>query len=133
MVRSKTVSPTRMILRAAMVAGLAGLSVPAYAADAKGVWLRSEGTSRVKIASCGAALCGTVVWLQKTDGPGKVGQRVFFDMKPAGAGTWEGSAFNPEDGRTYSGKMEVSGNALTTTGCALGGLICKSVNWSRVN
>ena len=126
MVRSKLVF-------GAVAIALAALSVPAYAADAKGVWQRSEGTARVKIAPCGGALCGTVVWLKRADGPGKVGQRVFFDMKPAGAGTWEGAAFNPEDGRTYSGKMALSGDSLTTTGCALGGLICKSVSWSRVD
>jgi uncharacterized protein (DUF2147 family) len=126
MVRSKLVF-------GAMAAAVVLLAVPAYAADARGVWQRAEGTSRVKIAPCGGALCGTVVWLRDTGGPGRVGQRVFFDMKPAGADTWEGAAFNPEDGRTYSGKMEVSGNALTTTGCALGGMICKSVSWSRVN
>lgn len=121
-----------MIFMATLVAGV-GMVGQARADEAKGVWLRSEGTARVKVAACGGALCGTVVWLKKTDGPGKVGQRVFFDMKPTGANIWEGSAFNPEDGRTYSGKMEVSGNALTTTGCALGGMICKSVSWSRVN
>lgn len=117
-----------------MLAGLAScLSVPAMADEAKGVWLRQEGAARVKIASCGGSLCGTIVWLKDTDGPGRVGQRVFFDMKPSGSSAWAGSAFNPEDGNTYSGKLEVSGNALTTTGCALGGLICKSMNWSRVN
>jgi uncharacterized protein (DUF2147 family) len=108
------------------------MSASAWATDARGLWLRSDGTARVRVAPCGAVLCGTVAWLQKTDGPGKVGQRVFYDMKPAGVDTWQGSAFNPQDGRTYSGTMDVSGNTLTTTGCVLGGLICKSVRWSRV-
>ncbi|MEN5081751.1 DUF2147 domain-containing protein [Bosea sp. TWI1241] len=105
----------------------------AAAQDATGTWLREGGGSRVRFAACGQALCGTVAWLRDPSGPSKVGQRVFFDMKPDGAGKWSGSAFNPEDGKTYSGTMTLSGNALTTSGCVLGGLICRSVKWSRVN
>lgn len=107
---------------------------PAVAADsAVGTWLRDTGASRVRVAPCGAALCGTVVWLRDKDTASKVGQRVFYDMKPSGADAWSGSAFNPEDGKTYSGKMSVSGNTLSTSGCVFGGLICKSISWSRVN
>ena len=106
---------------------------PALAQDATGTWLRDSGASRVRIAPCGDALCGHITWLKDKDGPAKVGQRVFYGMKPNGAGSWKGSAFNPEDGKTYSGKMTVSGNSLTTSGCVLGGLICKTVNWSRAN
>ncbi len=117
-----------------IVAGLmAGMAVPTLAAEARGVLLRQEGAARVRIANCGASLCGTIVWLKSTGGSGRVGQRVFFDMKPDGSNTWAGSAFNPEAGNTYSGNLAVNGNMLTTTGCALGGLICKSMNWSRVD
>jgi uncharacterized protein (DUF2147 family) len=112
---------------------LALAAAPAAAQDATGTWLRDSGASRVRIAPCGDALCGHITWLKDKDGPAKVGQRVFYGMKPNGAGSWKGSAFNPEDGKTYSGKMTVSGNSLTTSGCVLGGLICKTVNWSRIN
>jgi uncharacterized protein (DUF2147 family) len=54
-------------------------------------------------------------------------------MKEAGPNAWTGNAFNPEDGKTYSGKMTLSGNSLTTSGCALGGVLCKTVTWKRVN
>lgn len=53
-------------------------------------------------------------------------------MKAAGENAWTGSAFNPEDGKTYSGKMTLSGSSLNTAGCIMGGLLCKSVDWSRV-
>lgn len=112
---------------------LALAAAPAAAQDATGTWLRDSGASRVRIAPCGDALCGHITWLKDKSGPAKVGQRVFYGMKPNGAGSWKGSAFNPEDGKTYSGKMTVSGNSLTTSGCVLGGLICKTVNWSRIN
>ena len=117
----------------ALSAVLASLSAPAYAGDAKGEWMRDDGKAKVRFASCGEALCGAISWLRepKTD-PAKVGQQVFFGMKPKGDNVWSGAAFNPEDGKTYSGKMTLSGDHLTTAGCVLGGLICKSMNWTRV-
>lgn len=123
--------PTSAIRSATAVLLLVLGADTALAADATGVWLRDTGASRVRIAPCGDALCGSIVWLRDKSGPAKLGQRVFFDMKAQGAGRWSGSAFNPEDGKTYSGTMSVSGNTLTTSGCVLGGLICRSANWSR--
>jgi uncharacterized protein (DUF2147 family) len=120
------------------LSGLAALVMagvtPAHAQDATGVWLRENGESRVRFAKCGEALCGTVAWLKDpAKSASKMGQRVFYDMKPSGAGQWTGQAFNPEDGKTYSGKMTLSGGTLTTAGCVFGGIICRSVSWSRVN
>jgi uncharacterized protein (DUF2147 family) len=106
---------------------------PAIAGDINGTWLRSDGTSKIRMAPCGGAVCGHVSWLKDpANSPSKVGERVFYDMKPDGEG-WIGSAFNPEDGRTYTGKATVSGSSMTTKGCVLGGLICKNVAWTRVN
>jgi uncharacterized protein (DUF2147 family) len=85
----------------------------------------------VRFAPCGDSICGTVAWLKDpATAKSKVGQRVFFDMKPNGANRWSGSAFNPEDGRTYSGNMTLAGNTLTTQGCVMG-VICRSVTWTR--
>jgi uncharacterized protein (DUF2147 family) len=108
-------------------------SGPAMAQDVAGTWQRDTGASRVRLAKCGDAICGTLAWLKDTNGPAKVGQRIFYDMKPSGEGKWAGSAFNPEDGKTYSGTMTLSGDALTTSGCVMGGLICRSVKWTRAN
>jgi uncharacterized protein (DUF2147 family) len=105
----------------------------AMAQDVAGIWLRDTGASRVRFAKCGDAMCGTLAWLKDTNGPAKVGQRIFYDMKPSGDGKWAGSAFNPEDGKTYSGTMTLSGDALTTSGCVMNGLICRSVKWVRAN
>jgi uncharacterized protein (DUF2147 family) len=116
---------------AAVVALMASGSV-AIAGEVKGEWMRSDGTAKVRFASCGGeAVCGAISWVRDPNGEGKVGQRVFFDMKPHGHNVWTGSAFNPEDGKTYSGKLTPSGDRLVTAGCVLGGLICKSVNWTR--
>ena len=111
-----------------------GAVAPAHAADVVGTWERDNGGSKVKFTPCGKAVCGSIAWLKPgADAKAKVGQQVFFDMMPTGADTWEGKAFNPEDGKTYSGKMTLSGSTLTTAGCVLGGLICKSVTWKRAD
>lgn len=123
----------QMRLAALVIVGLTASQTSAWAADdLVGNWQRSDGTSRIRMAPCGGGICGTVTWLKNPDSPGKVGQQVFFGMKPSGAGSWSGSAFNPEDGKTYSGSASVSGASLTTKGCALGGLVCKTVTWSRM-
>lgn len=109
------------------------LANPALANDVTGIWLRDTGASKVKLSHCGDAICGNIVWLkQGADPKAKVGQRVFFDMKPSGPNTWAGHAFNPEDGKTYTGKMTLSGTTLTTAGCVMS-VICKSATWTRSN
>jgi uncharacterized protein (DUF2147 family) len=117
----------------AAATALAMLASPTIAQEVTGTWLRDSGASKVRLAKCGEAVCGTISWLKDASGPAKLGQRIFYDMKPSGAGKWSGSAFNPEDGKTYSGTMSLSGDTLTTAGCVMGGLICRSVKWSRSN
>jgi uncharacterized protein (DUF2147 family) len=126
---------------------------PALAADPHGVWLTEPGTSRIRIADCGGALCGTIVWLKdpndaETQKPKLdkfnadaskrsrplMGVTIVIGMKPAGTDKWSGQVYNAEDGKTYSGSVTMQGaNALKLEGCALGGLLCKAQTWSRVN
>ncbi len=107
-------------------------TAPANAQTATGLWLRENGASHVRIAPCGEALCGFIAWVREPDRAKDVGLKVFYDMKPSGPNAWTGQAFNPEDGKTYSGRMVLEGNGLKTSGCVFGGLICKSVNWTRL-
>lgn len=103
----------------------------ALAGDVYGVWLHEDGASKVRFARCGGAVCGTISWLKDPNGAGKVGQRVFYDMTPAGENAWVGKAFEPSSGKEYSGKMALAGDTLTSAGCIFGGLICKSIVWTR--
>ncbi len=119
-----------------MLAALAILTAAGPAAAAAGgvtgIWMRDDGSAKIRFAPCGGeAVCGFLAWKKNPGGPAKIGQELFFDMKPNGPDSWAGSAFNPEDGRHYSGKMTLSGDRLVTAGCVLGGLICKSFDWTR--
>ena len=139
-------------LALAAVLALTG-SEGALAADPNGVWLTQTGGSRIRLADCAGALCGTIIWLKEPTDPdtGKpkldknnsdaskrsrplIGVQIVLGMKPAGAEKWTGQVYNAEDGKTYSGNLTYSGgNSLQLQGCALGGLVCKSQTWTKVN
>ncbi len=118
--------------RILLVLSALAITSPALAQQATGLWLRENAASHVRIAPCGDALCGFVAWVKDPERAGEIGLKVFYDMKPVSTGTWEGQAFNPEDEKTYTGKMVLEGEALKTSGCVFGGLICRSVNWTRL-
>ena len=139
-------------LALAAVLALTG-SEGALAADPNGVWLTQTGGSRIRLADCAGALCGTIIWLKEPTDPDTrkpkldknnsdaskrarplLGVQIVLGMKPAGADKWTGQVYNAEDGKTYSGNLTYSGgNSLQLQGCALGGLVCKSQTWTKVN
>jgi len=142
---------TRHLFAAALFFLLAA-SGAAFAADPAGIWLTQNGASRIKLADCGGAVCGTIIWLKEpNDDNGKpktdknnsdaskrsrplIGVQIVLGMKPAGADKWTGQVYNAEDGKTYSGNLTLSGgDKLQLQGCALGGLLCKGQTWTRMN
>ena len=121
------------MMRASLVVlAILTAAAPAMAGDVTGLWMRDDGSAKIRFSACGrGAVCGFLAWKKNPGGPARIGQELFFDMKPDGRDSWAGAAFNPEDGRRYSGKMTLSGDRLVTAGCVLGGLICKSFDWTR--
>ncbi|MDB5569625.1 MAG: hypothetical protein JWN93_808 [Hyphomicrobiales bacterium] len=103
---------------------------PALADLTDGVWLREDGAARVRVQPCGAALCAINVWI-RDPGDEKVGDRLVLNVKPKGPGVLEGAAFDPQRNLRFSSRITYSDSAMTTSGCVLGGLLCKSVNWTR--
>jgi uncharacterized protein (DUF2147 family) len=119
---------------------LIAFAVPAASAEtsAVGVWLRENGASQVRIAPCGDALCGKVVWasprgqreVAKTT-PRVVGTTVLTDVRPTAKG-WSGRLFIPDDNIHVSASLQLlDDRTLKLTGCALFGLICRSQIWTR--
>ncbi len=91
----------------------------------------------IQIKPCGPAYCGTLI--QSFNGSGavmqsdNVGKQIVWDMQAAGSGAYEnGQVWAPDRDKTYSASMQLSGDALSVSGCVLGGLICRAQDWTRV-
>jgi uncharacterized protein (DUF2147 family) len=129
------------------------LIAPSRAADPLGTWLTGDKKGKIRIVSCGAAICGNLIWLAEPIDPEThlpkvdknnsnaslktrplLGIPIVLNMAPAGGDKWEGQVYNAEDGGTYTGSFTMSGaNAAELKGCVMGGLICKGQTWTRSN
>lgn len=144
-----------------MPARIHGLCVIAFAAigmlaaagtasaDPRGVWLAQDG-AHVRVASCGNAICGTLVkakspldpetgrpWLDKHNrdlamtGRPLVGVEVFISMAPDGPGKWSGRLYDTNGGQFVPGHIiEVDRNTIRVEGCA--GTLCGGQNMRRL-
>lgn len=130
----------------AAVAGGLAVASPARAqgaGDLSGVWLTQSGESKVRLAPCGGAICGVITWTKAGGADVKnpdaakrsrplAGLQMIHDMKRGADGVYQGKLYNPQDGKTYTGKLTQSNaNTLKLSGCVMGGLICKSQTWTR--
>ena len=124
-----------VIARAALVAITLSLGPAAAVADTSavmGAWQRADGIARVKVAPCGRVICMTNTYIRPDVTDEKVGERLEFDVRTAGGGPLAGSVLDPKSGKSYSATIVVAGDRMTTRGCVLGGVICKSTEWSRL-
>jgi uncharacterized protein (DUF2147 family) len=125
---------------------LAGAAAAA-AAPIEGVWRTASDGGEIELHRCGEALCGRVVESDdiKTDpdlrdltnkDPALRGRRLkgldLFHGFRGGPDLWtNGRVYNPEDGRTYRGQMELMRDGrLKVTGCLVFPL-CRSQVWTR--
>jgi uncharacterized protein (DUF2147 family) len=131
-------------LLAASSAGVSG------ATEATGVWRMESGKVTVRLANCGARLCGTIIALKKPfkkNGQPKtdhenpnpalrdrplIGLLLLSNMKPDGENKWRGTIYNPDDGRTYSASMRLDGNRIKVKGC-VAGILCQSKWFVKVD
>lgn len=109
------------------------LAHPALAngADPSGVWLRDDGNARVRIAPCGTDICATNLWIKDTSGGEEVGDRLVLTLKPEGADSLKGEAFDPKRNRRFAMTLTVKPDGLSTRGCIVG-VLCKTVTWTPV-
>ncbi len=121
--------------------GLALGAAQAAGGDPSGTWLTETGDSKVRLARCGGGYCGTLI---STAGKGLdannpdpalrgrsvVGVQIVTAQTPTADG-YEGSLYNPKDGKTYSGSLKMTGpDTVVVSGCVLG-VLCKSQTWRR--
>ena len=115
--------------------------------DPTGVWKTPTGAT-IRMERCGTAICGRIASLPRLkdnargldlnnkDRSQRGRPLIGLPMLQAFTGgppQWTGgTVYNPEDGRTYSGRIElVDANTLKLTGCALR-IFCRSQTWTRV-
>jgi len=112
-------------------------------ADPRGLWRTQDGAT-VRVASCGGAICGTMV----SPAPGKsntdvdnpdpdkrqrsvVGVEVMISMTPNGPNKWSGRLYSLAGGQTVNGSIvEVDDRTIRVEGCA--GPRCGSQFMSRI-
>ena len=113
------------------------LSAGFAAADpVAGTWKTETGDTggylHVKIAPCGAEICGTIAKVVNNDNQSIVGKRMIWGMKANGNGSYKGGKiWAPDADKTYRSKMSLNGNKLKVSGCV--GPICRGQTWTRVN
>lgn len=127
-------------LMALLVAPAMASARPARSPE--GLWLNPHGSVAVRTGACGDRICGWVVWASaaaqkdaRESGVDKlVGTELLESYRPNGPASWAGTVFVPDMGRRFSSRIEaLSPSQLKVKGCILGGLICKSQLWSRID
>lgn len=103
-----------------------------FAADPiYGVWVRDgHPTDKLEFFDCSGKLCakGVLPMLDGSPAP-----QILRSAAKTAPNSWTGDLFNPEDGKTYSGKITYdSPTQLTLTGCLMG-FLCQSETWTRVS
>jgi len=132
------------LIIAALLAG-----APASADTILGKWRTETRNAIVEISRCGATICAKILTSDMLRAnPGMkdknnvspalrnrllLGLSMFSGFKPAADGAWvDGSVYNAEDGKTYSGKVTPVGkDQLKLRGCVFFPL-CKTQTWTRV-
>ena len=140
----------RAILASLIIAIPAVGAGAASAGDPSGTWMMSNGKVTVRISKCSSKVCARIVALKEPlDKAGRpkvdrlnpnpalrkrplIGLMLASNMAPDGSDNWKGSIYNPDDGRTYSAYMKLSGSTMQVKGC-VAGVLCKSNNFRRLN
>ncbi len=128
----------------------------------EGVW-RAELLSEITIESCELGFCGYlsrivvpkgILSAEEAEAAAAMSPEQFFDqrnedpalrnrpmlglhmltLRPGERPTvFDGEVYNPQDGKTYSGYVELLGpDALRLNGCVLYNVICRGEDWVRV-
>lgn len=96
-----------------------------------GTWQRGDGLAKVTIDRCGSAMCAVNTWVKAGTSGEKVGDRLVMNVSPQAGGKLSGTAFDPQRNLTYRIDISVAEQRMKTRGCVLGGVLCKSVGWTK--
>lgn len=117
-----------------MLAGVLAVSPVAAQSDhpLKGQWARDDGKARVKIERCGTDWCAINTWIKPGHKGEKVGDKLIMTLNDGEGDVFDGSAHDPQRNLTLKIRVTAEPETLTTRGCVLGGVICKTARWTRL-
>jgi uncharacterized protein (DUF2147 family) len=124
---------------AALAAALVLAASNPSAGSIEGHWMHPEQTVIIRLEPCGDEVCGTVTWAteraQRDARKGVdrlIGARLLTGFRQNSKGVWKGKIFVPDYDLRVSGKIQpLDANRLKVSGCALGGLLCRTQVWKR--
>jgi len=121
----------RLLLSFAAATALCAPMGAVAADNIYGVWVRDgHPTDKLEFFDCGGKLCAKGVLPMLDGSPPPL---VLRHAAKTGPNSWKGDLFNPEDGKTYTGKITYdSPTQLTLTGCLVA-FLCQSETWTRVS
>ena len=122
----------------------------ASAADPSGIWAKEDGSAKMEVKKCGRGICSKIVWLKNSeDSRGRplrdarnentsmrdrpiIGLPLFINMVAIDSSSWQGSVYNPEEGKIYTDvKVTLaSRNQIVLKGCKAW-LLCGEKVWTR--
>ena len=136
----------------ALAAIFVAAGVPSYAsaADPSGIWAKEDGLAKMEVKKCGRGICSKIVWLKNPeDSRGRplrdarnentsmrdrpiIGLPLFINMVAIDSSSWQGSVYNPEEGKVYNDvKVTLaSHNQIVLKGCKAW-LLCGEKVWIR--
>lgn len=107
-----------------------------------GLWLNPAGTVAVRVASCGARLCGWIAWAApearadaREAGVDRLtGTELLRGYRHQEPGLWTGTVYVPDMGRSFPSTIrQVRPAVLRIKGCLLDRLICRSQDWRLID
>ena len=116
-------------------------SVQQAEASIEGQWRNPAQSVIIEIGPCGLTSCGRVQWAsdkavsdaRKGETDPLIGAELLSNIQLKATGRWRARLFIPD--LRKSSKVElrlVNPDRLKVTGCAVGGLVCRSQVWRRV-
>ena len=119
------------------------ISTNVFADGAFGIWKTEEKDDgrflHVEMHPCAdkpAQICGTIAGAFNGVSQANIGKPIIWDMEPHARKTnrWDdGKIWKVDDDKIYNSGMKLRADGiLEVSGCILGGLICKSQEWTPV-
>ena len=121
-----------IVLAAGTTVLVAGADAGAVSgASITGAWSRTDGGLGIAIEACGERFCAVNTWIKDPGNGEAVGDRLVMTLQPRDPVRLAGEAFDEKRGLKYSMLISVGQDAMTTQGCVLSGIVCKTMNWTR--